>query len=83
MEYMACGLPVVCSDVGGNPELVRHEENGYLFPAGDVAALASALVGLCQDPGRRAAMGQSSLRLAKSFSVEVVVDQHERLYASL
>lgn len=83
MEYMACGLPVVCSDVGGNPELVRHEENGYLFPAGDVAALASALVGLCQDPGRRAAMGQSSLRLAKAFSVEAVVDQHERLYASL
>lgn len=83
MEYMACGLPVVCSDVGGNPELVRHEENGCLFPAGDVVALASALVDLCQDPGRRAAMGQSSLRLAKAFSVKAVVDQHEQLYASL
>ncbi|MEZ5561560.1 MAG: glycosyltransferase [Gammaproteobacteria bacterium] len=81
MEYMACGLPVVCTDVGGNPELVRHTENGYLFPVGDIAGLTTHLIDLCQDPGKRAAMGQIGLQHAGDFSIESVVDRHEQLYA--
>ncbi|MCL4792113.1 MAG: glycosyltransferase, partial [Gammaproteobacteria bacterium] len=81
MEYMACGLPVVCTDVGGNPELVRHAGNGYLFPAGDIAGLTTHLIDLCQNPGKRAAMGEIGLQHAGDFSVESVVDRHEQLYA--
>jgi glycosyltransferase involved in cell wall biosynthesis len=83
MEYMACGLPVVCTDAGGNPELVRHNHNGYLFPPGDIAGLAGHLIDLCQNPGRRIAMGQSGRKRAGDFSVKAVVDRHEQLYAGM
>lgn len=83
IEYMACGLPVVCTDVGGNPELVRHDENGYLFPAGDTARLTTHLIELCQNPDKRAAMGRSGLRYASDFGVDAVVDRHEQLYAGI
>ena len=43
MEAMALGRPVLTTYVGGIPELVRHGEHGWLFPAGDVAALAEAI----------------------------------------
>jgi teichuronic acid biosynthesis glycosyltransferase TuaC len=43
VEALACGVPVVASRVGGIPELVRDDENGYLVPPADPTALADAL----------------------------------------
>lgn len=83
MEYMDCGLPVVCTDVGGNPELVHHDDNGYLFPAGGVAELGAHLVDLVRNPEKRAAMGLAGRRHARAFSVGAIVDEHELLYAAL
>jgi glycosyltransferase involved in cell wall biosynthesis len=52
MEAMACGLPVVTTDVSGIPELVTDGENGVLVPPESPAALADALQGLARDPDR-------------------------------
>ena len=57
IEYMACGLPVLASAVGGNPELVEDGVSGALFQVGDVEALARHLTQLRDDPARRAAQG--------------------------
>ena len=43
LEAHACGVPVVASDRGGNPEIVRHGETGLLYDPGETGALASAL----------------------------------------
>ena len=43
LEAMAQGRMFVASDVGGHRELVRHEETGFLFPAGDARALAESI----------------------------------------
>jgi len=83
IEYMACGLPVVCTDVGGNPQLVRHDENGYLFAAGDISCLAAHLVNLTLNPLTRADMGKCSLGRLHMFSVDSVIAQHVALYASV
>ncbi|MCH7724653.1 MAG: glycosyltransferase, partial [Bacteroidetes bacterium] len=40
IEYMQAGKPVICSDTGGNTELIEHGVSGYLYPVGDTAALA-------------------------------------------
>lgn len=57
LEAMASGLPVVATDRGGLPEVVRDGENGRLVPAGDAAQMAEALAELCRDDGLRAALG--------------------------
>ena len=43
LEAMACGLPVVTTDVGGNREVVNHDSLGIIAPLGDPAALADAI----------------------------------------
>ena len=50
LEAMSCGVPVIASDVGGLPEVIVHGETGYLFPVGDIAAMAAKAVEMINDP---------------------------------
>src|SRR6185295_3046535 len=59
LEAMACHLPVVVTAVGGNPEIVRENRDGFLVQRGDDAAAAAALVRLLKDRDRAAAMGDA------------------------
>ncbi len=66
---MEFGLPLVVSDaVGAGPDLVR--DNGFIVPAGDVAALAEALERLAADEDLRRRMGRSSRVLIEKYSPE-------------
>ena len=60
LEAFARGVPVVATDVGGTPELVRHGTDGLLVPPNDAAALARALHELLDDPARARAMGKAA-----------------------
>jgi glycosyltransferase involved in cell wall biosynthesis len=74
MEYMACELPVVCSDSGGNRELVVDGETGILVPSGDVDAVVGALRALRDDPEMAARMGRAGReRIATVFTVGALV----------
>jgi|GEM_PF-151912 len=55
MQALSCGVPVVASEVGGIPEIVRHGRNGLLVPPGDERALAEAIIEILSDDalGRR------------------------------
>ncbi|HCB14063.1 MAG TPA: sugar transferase, partial [Gammaproteobacteria bacterium] len=57
LEAMACGLPVVATDVGGNAELVVENETGRLVPARDPEALALAIQEYVDNPERMRAHG--------------------------
>jgi len=60
-EVMNAGRAVILSDrVGCGPDLVRHGENGFVFPAGDVAALTAVLAKVLTDPAACRAMGEKS-----------------------
>lgn len=59
LEACACALPIVVTGVGGNPEIVADGVNGFVVPARDPEALATAMGRLLDDPARAEAMGQA------------------------
>ncbi|HEU4698413.1 MAG TPA: glycosyltransferase family 4 protein, partial [Gemmatimonadales bacterium] len=65
LESMQHGVAVVATAVGGNPELVREGETGYLVPPRDVPAFADRVVALLRDPARRAAFGAAGRRVVE------------------
>lgn len=83
LEYMACGLPVVATDAGGNGELV-NEMNGACVPTGDHVALAHALARLIESPRLRKELGAHSLeKVRQNFTWDKVLPQWENFYDSL
>jgi glycosyltransferase involved in cell wall biosynthesis len=74
-EAMACGLPVIVTQVAGCAvDLVEHQRNGFLIPANDPIKLASALETAANDAGMQAAMGQRSLALIARYSPEICAE---------
>lgn len=57
MEAMSTGMPVVCSIIGGTPEMIEHGRTGYLFPQADVDAMADIIRDLAYSPNLRAQAG--------------------------
>ncbi|MCO5325478.1 MAG: glycosyltransferase [Solirubrobacterales bacterium] len=84
MEYMEAGLPVVATEVGGLPELVREDETGLLVPPRDPAALAAGLTRLLDDPSLRRRLGEEGRRLqAELYGIDAWIRRLEALYSSL
>jgi glycosyltransferase involved in cell wall biosynthesis len=80
-EAMAASLPVVSTAVGGIASVVRDGETGLLVPAGNVAALRSALSALRADRRRASAMGDAACRLAhERYSKQRMVSDYLALY---
>jgi glycosyltransferase involved in cell wall biosynthesis len=83
VEAMAMARPVVHSDVGGAPEMIRPGREGYLYPVRDTAALVDRLSALA-DPAARAAMGETARRTVEArFSELAMVDRYEKLLGEL
>jgi glycosyltransferase involved in cell wall biosynthesis len=76
----AVGCPIIASDVGGVSEVVTHEDNGLLFPAGDPHQLALSLARLAGD---RALLAQLSRRARMPKPMSVYVDELINVYRSL
>lgn len=84
LEAMATGLPVIATNVGGNPEAVAEGENGTLVPAHAPELIAHAAVELAADPGRLRRWAENSRRRAEEvFSLKKMVQAHEELYTRL
>jgi N-acetyl-alpha-D-glucosaminyl L-malate synthase BshA len=83
LEAMACEVPVVCSDAGGLPEVVVDGETGFLCPAGNVEAMARAVL-RCLEPPRLARMRHQARRIATHrFGSARILPQVEALYAEV
>ena len=81
LEAMACGVPAVCSKVGGLPEVIRDGTEGYLVEAGDVDTMAGRCLRILTEPGRLAQMGKAARRRASDkFCSTKIIPLYEDLY---
>lgn len=80
LEAMGCGLPIIASDVGGNNEIVREGENGYLIQGDDVETLAQRLAALISDAGLRQRMGMKSRELSLDYDWAKIMGEYTTLY---
>jgi len=81
LEALACGVPVIATNVGGLPEVVRNGETGVLCPVGDVEAMSAAAVDILRDDNRWQAMSDLAARDARErFSLESIVADYEAFY---
>lgn len=81
LESMRCGIPVVATRVGGNPEVVVDGVTGYLVPSGDVSSFASRTTELLLDRGLRSRMGEEARRrVGRHFLLQDVASRYLEIY---
>jgi len=80
LEAMACGTPVVASQVGGLAFLVQDGVTGYTVPVDDPQALAERLTSLVNDPDLRSEMGENAARFAREYRWERIAGQVMKVY---
>lgn len=80
LEAMVHGVPVVCSDVGGLPEVIEEGVSGYLCPLGDVDAMANRAIHILEDPERHKRFKRQAYESSKKFDIDQVITHYESLY---
>jgi len=83
LEAMACGIPVVASQVGGLAYLVKDGVTGYVVPDGDVAALSDCLMALLTNPELRQQMGEKAAEEALNYTWEKITARILDLYENI
>ena len=81
LEALASGVPVIGTNAGGVPEVVRNGETGILCPVGDVQGMARAALDILSDPARWQSMSDLGADDARArFSLDAIVTRYEHLY---
>jgi glycosyltransferase involved in cell wall biosynthesis len=84
LQALACGTPVIASDVGGIPEVVRPDITGLLVPPQDGEALGAAIAALLDAPERRKLMSENGRRIALAeYSFELQARRNIELYHAM
>lgn len=81
LEAMVARKPVVVTNVGGNPEIVRDKETGFLVPPQDSIGLAQGLLSLLSDAEQARQFGEAGRhRVETKFSLSMMVNSYQALY---
>lgn len=84
LEALSCETPVVASNVGGIPEVVRNHENGILVPPNDAVKLAEGIQYLLDNAEIRKKFGEKGRRwVVKNFSSEIVIKKLLQIYKNM
>ncbi len=81
LEAMSCGLPVVSTSVGGLPELLRHNETGFIAEIGDINRMAKYTIDLLTNERKYKLFSQNSRKRAEDkFNKDIIVPQYVKYY---
>jgi L-malate glycosyltransferase len=84
LEYMGCGKPVICTNAGGNPELIVNGYNGYLIDVGDVATLVDKIQLLLSNVELSNKLGRNGVTsLIDKFNINEMLNSHMFIYSYL
>jgi len=83
LEVMAVGIPVITTRIGGNPEVIEHEKNGYLTAPNDTRAIEGYAKALLSDAGLRASITAAAKRTVRQFSNERMAGETIQLLREL
>lgn len=85
LEAFRAGVPVIASNIPPLARVVQHQKNGFLFQAGDAAALANVIRAAIALPGheRESITDAAKLRFVEEYTSDRMVTRHESLYAQL
>ena len=81
LEAMACGLPLVCSKIRGNVDIVKDDYNGYLVNPNNYQVFSDRIKQLIDKKEDRCRMGQINKELVKAYSLESVVSELKTIYS--
>ena len=80
MEAMASGLPIICSEIRGNIDLIKNNEGGFLFRPAELDTACQALKNMLESPNRNS-MGLYNLKKAEELDVNAVLEVMKKIYA--
>lgn len=84
LEAMACGVPVIGTNVGGIPEVIVPNETGYICELGDIEDIAEHSIKLLTDEKKHTQFSQRSIsRVRDYFKADIIVDQYIEIYKSI
>ena len=84
LDAMACDVPIVATNAGGIPEMIRNEETGLLVPVGDAQALASAVLCMLDESALRDSVTRNARGLLlQRFTVDRMVEGNLAVYSEL
>src|SRR5687768_15288155 len=83
LESMSCGTPIVCTDIPGFRDVVRHGREALMVPPGAPGAFADALAAVLDDPSLAARLGDTGRALAQRYSWSCVTDRVLEVYAEV
>ena len=81
LEAMACSLPVICSAIRGNVDVVKDGDNGYLFKPSDSDTLSREISLLMDNETLRQQMGTKNKKVVKKFSLGAVTEELKAIYS--
>lgn len=83
LEALACGTPTVAFDIGGMPDMIEHEVNGWLAPPFDTANLADGIAWAISKRGDEGVRAAARKKILAQFSLEQEIDKYIALYERL
>ena len=83
MESLSCGTPVVAFHIGGNSDMIDHEQNGYMAEENNCEDLANGIQWCLNKNGDGKLSSKARVKVLKTFAINIVTEQYKNLYRTL